>query len=88
MELVAEGLVNIIAVLGIIIGLVFAGWWTVGLFSIRTREQEQEGPEIDAPDGLREKLNGVPPVLTIFIIFTAVTMVSYILAIWLTGVSY
>lgn len=88
MELVAPGLTNIIAWLGIAIGLVFSGWWAVGLFSIRTREQERERPEIEAPARLREKLNGVPPVLVIFIAFTAVTMISYIIAVWLTGVTY
>lgn len=88
MELVAQSLTNIIAILAIAAGLLFAGWWAIGLLSVRTREQERERPEIDAPDGLREKLNGIPPVLMIFLIFTGVTMVAYILVTWLAGVSY
>lgn len=88
MELVAPGLTNIIAWLAMLVGVVFAGWWAVGLLRIRSREEEQEGPEIEAPAGLREKLNGVPPVLVIFIVFVAVAMVGYILAVWLAGVSY
>lgn len=88
MELVAEGLVNIIAVLAIIIGLAFAGWWAVGLFAIHSRKAEAELPEMEAPDGIREKFTGVPPVLVIFLAFVGIVMVGYVLACWLTGVSY
>lgn len=88
MELVVESLVNIIAVLGVVIGLVFAGWWAVGLFAIHSRKQESELPEMQAPDGLTEKFTGVPPVLVIFLIFTGISMVAYVLSVWLTGVTY
>jgi hypothetical protein len=88
MELIAEGLVNLIAVLAMIAGLAFAAWWTVGLLTARTRKQEAELPEMDAPDGLKEKITGVPPVLVVFLAFVGVTMVVYVLWVWLTGVTY
>jgi hypothetical protein len=88
MELITESLVNIIAVLAIIAGLAFAGWWAVGLFAVHSREAEAELPEMDAPDGIKEKFAGVPRVLVIFLACTAVAMVAYVLSSWLTGVSY
>lgn len=88
MELVTQGLVNIIAILGIIIGAAFAVWWAVGLLSIHSREAEAELPELKAPARLDEKLAGVPAVLVILIVFTGITMVAYVLSCWLTGVSY
>lgn len=88
MELINEGLVNAIAVLAMIAGLALAGWWAVGLHSIHSREAEAKLLEIEAPDGIREKFTGVPRVLVIFLAFMALTMVGYVLAIWLTGVSY
>lgn len=88
MELVAPGLTNIIAWLAMIVGVAFAAWWAVGLLRMRSREEEEAGPEIDGPDGLREKISGVPPVLIIFIVFVAVSMVGYMLAVWLLGVTY
>lgn len=88
MELVAEGLTNLIAWLAMITGIVFAGWWAIGLFAIHSREKELELPEIDAPDGIKEKFTGIPPVLVIFLTFVGITLVAYIAAVWLTGVTY
>jgi len=88
MELVTPGLTNLIAWLAIVAGVLFAVWWAIGLSAIRTRQQEEAGQSIDGPDGIREKLAPVPAVLLIFIIFTSVAMISYILSVWLTGVSY
>ena len=88
MELVAPGLTTIIAVLAMLVGVAFSGWWAIGLLRIRSREEEHKGLEIEAPAGLREKLNGVPPVLIIFIVFVVVAMIGYILAVWLTEVTY
>ena len=88
MELVVPKLVNIIAVLAMVVGLAFAGWWAVGLFSVHNRKREAELPEMEAPDGIREKFTGVPAVLIIFLTFIGITMVSYVASVWLTGVSY
>lgn len=88
MELVAPKLTDAVAWLAMIAGTVFAIWWTIGLFAIHSREKEAELPEVEAPDGIKEKFTGVPPVLTIFFIFMGITLVAYILSVWLTRVTY
>ena len=88
MELITEGLVNIVAVLAMVAGLALAGWWAVGLIAIHSREVESELPQVEAADGISEKITGVPRVLVIFLFFTGTAMVGYVIAVWLTGVSY
>ena len=88
MELVAEGLVNVIAWIAIVSGLLLAIWWLVGLYGVHTREQERRLPGIELPDRLHEKIAGIPPFLMIFFIFTGICLISYMLAAWLAGVSY
>lgn len=88
MELVVEGLVNIIAVLAMVVGLALTGWWAMGLLSVHSREQEEQLPSLQAPAGIEEKLTGIPPVLTTFFVLIGVSLLGYILAIWLTGATY
>ncbi len=88
MELVAEGLVNTMALLAITVGLVFSWWWAVALIRVHSRAREAELPEIEAPDAITEKMAAIPPVITIILITTGVAMVGYVIACWLTGVSY
>lgn len=88
MELVSEGLTNILAILSFLIGAAFAGWWAIGYLAVRSRESETHLPEIDVPGDIKENFTGIPPVLTVFLIFSGITMVAYVLAVWLTGVSY
>ena len=88
MELVVPELVNIIAIIAMIAGLLFAGWWFVGLYGMRTRKSEQELPEVDLPAHLHEALTGVPPFLIIFYAFVAVCLVAYVLSVWAFGVTY
>ena len=88
MELVAPGLVNVIALIAIISGLLLAGWWVIGFYSVRSRKQEEELPEVELPGHLHEVFTGVPPVLIILFVFTGITMVAYVLSVWVFGVSY
>ncbi len=88
MELVAPGLTNLVAWVAIITGVVVAGWWTIGLLSVYSREKEAELPEVEVTDGIKEKFTGVPAVLVILFIFMGVTLVAYVLATWLAGVTF
>ncbi len=78
MELVTPGLVFILAILAIIMGLAFTGWWAAGLLAIRSRRAEAELPEIDIPGGFREKMGGVPPVIVSLLVFVGITLVAYV----------
>ena len=88
MELVSQGLTNIIAIVAIIAGILLAVWWLVGLYAVQSRKQEHELPEVDLPADLHETISGVPTFLWIFILLTGVTLVAYVLSVWITGVSY
>jgi hypothetical protein len=80
--------VNIIAVIAMITGLSIAAWWLIGLYWIHSRKHEQELPEIELPANLHEVFTGVPPVLIVFYAFIALSLVSYVLYIWLGGITY
>ncbi|MCL5103463.1 MAG: hypothetical protein M1133_05035 [Armatimonadetes bacterium] len=88
MELVNQELTNIIAIVAMVAGILLAVWWLVGLYSVHTRKQEHELPEVDLPADLHETISGVPAFLWIFILLTGVTLVAYVVSVWLSGVSY
>lgn len=81
-------LTNIIAVVAMITGLAIGTWYIIGLYIVHTRKQEHELPEVDLPGDLHETISGIPPVLIIFYIFVGITMLMYVLYIWLGGISY
>jgi hypothetical protein len=80
--------VNIIAIIAIIGGLAITGWWVFAQFNAHSRKKEEGLPEIKLPADLREVITGVPLALTVFYIFVFVTMIIYVLYIWLGGVTY
>lgn len=80
--------VNIIAVIAILTGLAVGIWWVIGLYFVHTRAQEDELPEVELPGMLHEVISGLPAAAVIFYIFTAITMIVYVLYIWLGGVTY
>ncbi|HEX2951428.1 MAG TPA: hypothetical protein VHV83_17935 [Armatimonadota bacterium] len=88
MELVSPSLVNIIALLAISTGLVVTAWWVIALYGVHSRKDEKELPEIDLPAHLHEILSGIPPALMAFYIFTGITLVAYVISVWVAGVSY
>ncbi len=76
------------AILAALVGLVIAAWWIVGLYWMHTRDVENKLPHVDLPADLHEVLTGIPLALTIFYIFTALSLVGYVLYIWTSGVAY
>lgn len=88
MELVSPLLVNAIAVIAIVVGLMLAAWFVVALYGVYSREREPEMPTIDLPAQLREVLTGLPPAMIIFGVFIAVSLVGYVLYIRLGGITY
>jgi|GEM_PF-1759724 len=88
MELVVPFLVYIIAILAIVSGLGLVIWWIIGLYWMHSRGKEHELQEVTVPANIKEKFTGIPLVLIILMIFTGITMVTYVLTVWQTGVSY
>jgi len=88
MELVSPAYVNIMAVLAIVSGLVLSIWWVVATYWMHSREQEAKLRQIRLPAELSEVISGTPPALVIFYIFIAVSLVGYIIFVWLGGVTY
>lgn len=81
-------LVNIMAAVAIVFGLGLTAWWIVGLYWIHSRKEEKELPEVELPAHIHEVFTGVPPVLIIFYIITAVSLIGYVFYIWIGGLSY
>ncbi|MBI2842322.1 MAG: hypothetical protein HYX78_02875 [Armatimonadetes bacterium] len=81
-------LANIMAVVAIISGIIIAAWWVIGLYWVHSRKTEEELPEIDMPSHLHEVLTGTPPFLIIFYIFIGISLVAYVLYIWIGGLNY
>lgn len=81
-------LANLMAVVAAIAGAALAVWWVVGLYWYRSRAEEKEMPEIELPGNLHEVFVGVPAVVIVFLVFTAISLVAYVLYIWLGGISY
>ena len=79
---------NIIAATAIISGLILVGWWVAALYWVRSRKEEKELPEVDLPAHLHEVSVGVPPALVMFYLFIALSLVGYVVYIWLSGVTY
>ena len=88
MELVTPGLANIIAYLAILLGVLLTVWWVVGLYRMNSRQAEDHLPQLDSPAGIGEVESRIPAFVTTLIIFVGISMVAYVLAVWLTGVSY
>ena len=88
MELISPLFVNVIAVLAIVAGLAFGAWLIIGLYWMHSREAEKKLPELTAPADLREIATGPPPALTIFYVLTLLSLVGYVLYIWLGGRAY
>ncbi len=80
--------VNVIAVVAIVTGIAIALWWIIGLYFMHTRREEDELAEIDLPGDLHEVIPGVPAVMTTFYIFIALSLVLYVIYIWLGGITY
>jgi hypothetical protein len=76
------------AIAAIVLGLSIAGWWIMSLNWIRSREDEEELPEVSLPAHLHEVISGIPPALKVFYVFIAASLVFYLLFAWLGGVTY
>ncbi len=77
-----------IVVLAILAGIAISVWWLVAVFWVHSREKEKELDHIELPDEITEVLTGIPPALWIFYVFIAITMLGYVLGIWLSGATY
>lgn len=81
-------LANLLAVAAILGGLALGAWWIIGLYWVHSRKQEEELPEVELPERLREIFTGIPAVLVIFYIFIGVSMLGYVVYVWLGGIRY
>jgi hypothetical protein len=79
---------NLLAIAAIVSGIVIATWWIIGLYGVHTRKQEDELPEIELPAHLHEVISGIPPVLIIFYLFIGLSLVLYVIYIWVWRISY
>lgn len=88
MELVTPGLTNWIAYLAIIGGILLGAWWVTALYFVHSRKQEEELPEFNLLAHLHEVEAAVPVAVIILCTFIGVSMVAYVISVWLVGVSY
>jgi hypothetical protein len=79
---------NIIAVVAMVAGLAVGAWWVISLYWLHSRKDEKELPEIELPGHIHEVFGSVPPAIVIFIVFIGISLISYVLYIWLAGVRY
>lgn len=80
--------VNLIAIAAIVGGLVLGGWWVIALYFVHSRKEEKELPEIELPERIHEVFTGIPPALILFYAFIGLSMILYVLYIWLGRVLY
>ena len=88
MELISPLYMNIMAMAAILLGLALTAWWIVGLISVRSRDKDDDLPKETFGSDIQEVITGIPAVLKIFFTFMVLTMIGYVLYIWLGGVSY
>lgn len=88
MELVSPGFVNFIAVVAILTGIALGAWWVMGLYAVHRRTEEKELPEVELPGHIHEVISGIPPVLIAFYVFTALSLIVYVIYIWVARISY
>lgn len=74
--------------MAIVAGILIAIWWVIALYWMHSRRAEAKLPELEIPVSIREAITGVPMALIVFFAFTIVTMISYVLTVWLGGVTY
>ena len=79
--------VNLIAALAIVAGLGVVAWWLIGMYGMRDRGSRREIDDGEPLTHAHEDAR-VPPVMIFFIAFIAVSMIAYMLYIWLGGVRY
>jgi hypothetical protein len=79
---------NVIAITATVAGLLTGGWWVVSLYWLHSRKEEKELPEVELPGQVHEAFSRVPPAMIIFLVFIGVSLVAYVLYIWLAGVRY
>lgn len=79
---------NIIVVLAIITGLAVGIWWIISLYFMHTRKSEDDLPEVELPGDLHEVVAGIPAALVVFYAFILVSLVGYVVYIWLGGITY
>ncbi len=80
--------VNLIAWIAMAAGMLLAVWWLIGLLWVRDRGADEEIREAGLPGNLHEASGGIPPVLIIFFALIAVSLVFYVLFVWLGGITY
>lgn len=80
--------VNLIAVTAILSGIAIGVWWIIGLYALHSRKEERELPEIELPASLHEVFTGIPPVLILFYAFIGLSLVLYVLYIWIGRLTY
>lgn len=76
------------AVAAIVAGLAFAASWIISLYFVRTRKEEDELAEVELPGHLHEVMAGIPTTLVVFFSFILVSLVIYLLYVWLRGITY
>jgi hypothetical protein len=77
-----------IAIAAIIVGLSVAGWWIIAMYWLHGREIESKLNRVELPDGLQEAFTGIPAALRVFYAFIVLSLIGYVLYVWLGGVTY
>lgn len=88
MELATQELVDIIAVMAIVVGLIVAVYWIIAFYAITNREKEKEKPHVSVPGNIQESFSPIPVALILFFLLIGVSMIGYVIAVWQYGVSY
>lgn len=79
---------NVLVALAIVGGLATAVWFVMELYWVRSREQEEELPEITLPGHVHEVLSGIPGALWAFYAMMAIALILYVLLVVLGGATY
>jgi len=76
------------AIATLIMGAIVGAWYVIGLYAVDRRADATIVPEDELPGHEHEKEHRVPPVLTIFYGFIVLSMIAYVLYVWLGGIRY
>lgn len=88
MELVSPSFMTGIVIAAMVGGFAIGIWWIISLYGVHSRKSEKELPEVELPGHIHEVMSGIPVAVAIFYAFILVSLIVYVLYIWLGGLTY
>lgn len=88
MESAGSVVLNMTAAAIALTGLVAAAWWIIGLYWMHSRAVGSKLPHVSLPADLHGAPAGISWALMVFYVFTALSLVGYLLYVWQRNAAY